>query len=105
MTSTRGIHLNGVRYRWPQRPIVVVCNDGGDPDYFDRALEGGIAPNIARFMRMGFGAIAECVVPSFNCPNNVSIITGAPPSLHGISGIFYLDQATGFDFAINGVVT
>ena len=40
MTSAPGpeIRLNGVRYRWPERPVVVVCNDGGDPDYIDRAL-------------------------------------------------------------------
>src|SRR5262245_58775493 len=33
------IHLNGIRYRWPDRPVVVVCNDGGDPAYFDQALK------------------------------------------------------------------
>jgi len=52
MTSATGpeIRLNGVRYRWPDRPVVVVCNDGGDPAYFDRALKDGIVPNVARFM-------------------------------------------------------
>ena len=55
MTSASApeIRLNGVRYRWPERPVVVVCNDGGDPDYIDRALQDGIVPNIARFMRTG----------------------------------------------------
>ena len=48
------IRLNGVRYCWPDRPVVVVCNDGGDPDYFDRALKDGIVPNVARFMQTGF---------------------------------------------------
>src|SRR5882724_3781627 len=93
MTSASApeIRLNGVRYRWPERPVVVVCNDGGDPDYIDRALQDGIVPNIARFMRQGFHALAECVIPSFTCPNNVSIITGSPPSIHGISGNFYLE--------------
>jgi len=42
-------------------------------------------------MRQGFHALAECVIPSFTCPNNVSIITGSPPSIHGISGNFYLE--------------
>jgi hypothetical protein len=76
MASGREICLNDVCYRWSERPVVVVCSDGGDPDYLDRAVEGGIVPNMARFMRTGFSATAECVVPSFTCPNNVSIIAG-----------------------------
>lgn len=88
------VTLNGVRYRWPKRPVVVVCVDGGDPAYFDRALADGIIPNVARFMKSGFSTMAECVIPSFTCPNNVSIITGSPPSIHGISGNFYLEPET-----------
>ena len=86
------VRLNGVRYRWPTRPVVVVCVDGGDPAYFDRALKDGIIPNVARFMKNGFNALADCIIPSFTCPNNVSIITGSPPSIHGISGNFYLES-------------
>ena len=104
MTSAPGpeICLNGVRYRWPERPVVVVCNDGGDPAYFDRALEDGIVPNVARFMETGFCAIAQCVIPSFTCPNNVSIVTGSPPSIHGISGNFYLEPETGKAVVMTG---
>jgi phosphonoacetate hydrolase len=91
MDSEREVRLNGVRYRWPKRPVVVVCVDGGDPAYFDAALEDGIMPTLARFVRQGFCTTAECVIPSFTCPNNVSIITGSPPSIHGISGNFYLE--------------
>ena len=25
--------VNGTDYRWPDRPVVVVCIDGGDPAY------------------------------------------------------------------------
>jgi phosphonoacetate hydrolase len=35
------------------------------------------------------------VVPTFTNPNNVSIVTGAPPSVHGIAGNYYLDRASG----------
>ena len=45
------IDVNGVRYRWPERPVVVVCNDGGDPEYLEAALAAGLVPNTARFMR------------------------------------------------------
>jgi phosphonoacetate hydrolase len=104
MTAVLGpeIRLNGVRYRWPDRPVVVVCNDGGDPAYLDRALETGIVPNVAHFIKSGFNAIAECVIPSFTCPNNVSIITGSPPSIHGISGNFYLEPETGKAVVMTG---
>jgi phosphonoacetate hydrolase len=92
--TAQEIRLNGIRYRWPKQPVVVVCIDGGDPAYFDRALTDRIVPNVARFMQAGFHTIAECVVPSFTCPNNVSIVTGSPPSIHGISGNFYLEPQT-----------
>jgi len=88
------IVLNGVSYRWPAQPVVVVCIDGGDPAYIEQGLHDGIIPNIARFMREGFSAIADGTVPSFTCPNNMSLITGAPPSVHGISGNYYLDVAS-----------
>lgn len=90
---TKTIHLNGVDYAWPKQPVVVVCIDGGDPAYLEQGLRDGIIPNIARFMATGFSAVAEGTVPSFTCPNNMSLITGAPPSVHGISGNYYLNDA------------
>ena len=89
----RTIELNGISYQWPRQPVVVVCVDGGDPVYFERGREDGIMPNLARFMREGFYAVADGTVPSFTCPNNMSLITGAPPAVHGISGNFYLNDA------------
>ncbi|MDO8340932.1 MAG: phosphonoacetate hydrolase [Candidatus Woesebacteria bacterium] len=86
------IRLNGISYRWPAQPVAVVCIDGGDPAYILQGLDDGIIPNIARFMREGFSAIADGTVPSFTCPNNMSLITGAPPSVHGISGNYYLNE-------------
>lgn len=86
------LELNGVRYRWPHQPVVVVCIDGGDPAYFEQGLRDGIIPNIERFMRQGFAGVADGTVPSFTCPNNMSMITGAPPAVHGISGNFYLNE-------------
>jgi phosphonoacetate hydrolase len=103
MTSAPApIDVNGVRYRWPERPVVVVCNDGGDPEYLDAALAAGIVPHTARFMRTGFSAVAQCVIPSFTCPNNVSIVTGSPPSVHGISGNFYLEPGSGRAVVMTG---
>ena len=88
------VHVNGTDYRWPLRPVVVVCIDGGDPAYLRQFLSEGVIPNIARFMLQGFSTVADGTMPSFTCPNNMSIITGTPASKHGISGNFYLDTAT-----------
>ena len=96
------IELNGVRYRWPSRPVVVVCIDGGDPAYFEQGVRDEILPNVARFMKTGFSAVAGGDVPSFTCPNNMSIATGSPPSVHGISGNFYLDRDSGEAVVMTG---
>ena len=92
--KTKPVMLNGISYRWPARPVVVVCIDGSDPAYIEQGVKDGIIPNIERFMKAGFSAIADGTVPSFTCPNNMSIVTGSPPAVHGISGNFYLEPET-----------
>ena len=96
------VHVNGIDYRWPLRPVVVVCIDGGDPAYLQQFLSEGIIPNIARFIQQGFSTVADGTMPSFTCPNNMSIITGTPASKHGISGNFYLNTATGQPVVMTG---
>src|SRR5215469_13150741 len=89
------IELNGRRYRKPQRPTVVVCVDGCDPEYIARGIADGILPMIASFAREGYIGTADAAMPTFTNPNNISIVTGAPPSVHGIAGNYYLDRETG----------
>ena len=89
------IDINGRLYRTPVRPTVIVCFDGFDPAYLARGVADGILPTLASFKSTGLATIAHCVVPSFTNPNNVSIVTGVPPSVHGISGNSYLDKDTG----------
>jgi len=43
--SQDNIELNGVTYAWPKRPVVVVCINGGDQEYFDHGVKAGIIPN------------------------------------------------------------
>ena len=57
-------------------------------------------PNISKIMSEGFFAIADAAMPTFTNPNNMSIVTGAPPRVHGISGNYYLDKATGREVMI-----
>ncbi len=89
------IELNGRRYRKPEQPVVVICVDGFDPAYVERGIGDGILPTIAGFAREGWLGAADAVMPTFTNPNNVSIVTGAPPAVHGIAGNYHLDRESG----------
>ncbi len=91
----RHVTVNGRSYTLPKRPVVIVCVDGCDPEYIHRGFDEGIIPNIQRFFSNGFGTFCKAVVPTFTNPNNLSIVTGVPPSVHGISGNFFRDPVTG----------
>ena len=92
---TDEIRVNNRRYRLPSLPTVVICIDGFDPAYLEHGINSRILPTFERLQAQGFVAIADAVVPTFTNPNNTSIVTGAPPSVHGISGNYYLDRETG----------
>ena len=64
----------------------MVCLDGCDPAYLEDAFERGITPRIAEMAAGGLMVTASSQLPSFTNPNNLSIVTGAPPSVHGIPG-------------------
>lgn len=89
------ITLHQRQYALPTQPVVVVCIDGCDPQYITQGIADGVCPTIARFHTQGFASTADCVMPSFTNPNNVSIVTGAPPEIHGIAGNYSLDRETG----------
>ncbi|MBO0799579.1 MAG: phosphonoacetate hydrolase [Blastocatellia bacterium] len=95
------IEVNGKSYRWPRTPTVVILIDGGDPAYVHAGLAQGVLPNFKRLMTEGFASIAVGAMPSFTNPNNISVITGVPPSVHGISGNFFLNPATGQEQMMN----
>jgi phosphonoacetate hydrolase len=101
MTSSQPVVVNGRSYKKPTAPTVVICIDGSEPGYIEKAIEAGVAPTFARFMTNGANLIAECVIPSFTNPNNLSIITGRPPAVHGIAGNFFYDQAAGVEVMMN----
>lgn len=90
----QSISLHGRNYALPTQPVVVICIDGCDPEYIEHGIKNGVCPTIASFVEQGFTATADCVMPSFTNPNNVSIVTGVPPAVHGISGNYYLEPET-----------
>jgi phosphonoacetate hydrolase len=95
------VTVNGRSYRFPKTQTVCVCIDGSEPGYIERAIDKGLAPNFARLMHDGANLLAHSVIPSFTNPNNLSIITGRPPAVHGIAGNYFFDPATGQEVMMN----
>lgn len=95
------VTANGRSYRLPKEPTVVLCIDGSEPGYIERVVEAGLAPNLDRLMRTGANLLAQSVIPSFTNPNNISIITGRPPSVHGIAGNYFYDPAAAEEVMMN----
>jgi phosphonoacetate hydrolase len=93
--------VNGRTYGVGNRPIVVICLDGSADEYFDAALVRGLMPNLQRFSTEGFRGMARGALPSFTNVNNTSIVTGVPPSIHGIGGNFFFDTSSGEEVMMN----
>jgi phosphonoacetate hydrolase len=84
------------------RPLVVVCVDGCQQEYISAAVSAGAAPFLGRLLAGGGTSfIADCVMPSFTNPNNLSIVTGVPPSVHGICGNYFFDPERGEEVMMN----
>ncbi|NPV08129.1 MAG: nucleotide pyrophosphatase [Anaerolineae bacterium] len=73
------------------RRILIVCVDGLGPDY----LEASDTPVLDGLARSGCVVKGRSALPSVTNVNNVSIITGTPPRLHGITSNYWLDGRTG----------
>jgi phosphonoacetate hydrolase len=83
----RTVTVNGRDYRIPEQPTVIITVDGGDPEYFDDALARGLMPRLAKMLEDG-GEYRRGAseMPSLTNPNNLSIVTGASPAIHGVPG-------------------
>ncbi len=95
------ITLNGRTYRWPERPVVVVCVDGCEPEYITRAVAAGVAPWFGEVVATQTSHLADSVVPTFTNPNNLSIVTGVPPAVHGICGNYFWDRDADAEVMMN----
>ena len=95
------LEVNGRRYRWMADPLVVVCVDGCEPDYLQRAAAAGCTPYLASLLGEGTAFTGDCVVPSFTNPNNLSIVTGVPPAVHGICGNYFYDREADAEVMMN----
>ena len=101
MSERAALSVNGRRYQRSDRPVVVVCIDGCEGEYLSRAIAAGSAPFFERMMAGGTALAADCVIPSFTNPNNMSIVTGVPPSVHGICGNYFYDRDANAEVMMN----
>ncbi len=100
--TQRTVTVNNRSYRWPDRPVVVVCVDGSEPDYIEEAIKAGVMPWMKKVLEgSGTDLRSDCVVPSFTNPNNLSIVTGVEPAVHGICGNFYYDRENDVEVMMN----
>ncbi len=98
---SKSVSVNGREYAWPQAPLVVICCDGSEPDYMEMAMAEGLMPNLKTMIAKGENTRGLCVIPSFTNPNNLSIVTGSPPAVHGICGNYLIDPVTGLETMMN----
>ena len=80
---------------------MAVCIDGSEPDYIECAIAAGVMPVVGEWVQSGANLRADCVVPSFTNPNNISIVTGVPPDVHGICGNYFYDRYTDSEVMMN----
>lgn len=95
------VEVNGRTYAWPLNPVVIVCVDGSEPAYIEEAVKAGVMPFTESMIKNGTDLRAHCVIPAFTNPNNMSIVTGCPPSVHGICGNFFYDAKTDSEVMMN----
>ena len=78
-----------------------MCLDGSASEYFDAAIARGRMPHLMELSAHGYRGLARSALPSFTNTNNASIVTGLPPSGHGISGNFFIDPDSGKEVMMN----
>ena len=103
MNHNTPIITNGRSYPIPKTTAIAICLDGCEPAYLDAAIADGLMPTLKRMRETGTDRLAHSVIPSFTNPNNLSIATGRPPSVHGICGNFLFDPDSGEEVMMNDV--
>ncbi|HZZ50731.1 MAG TPA: phosphonoacetate hydrolase [Pseudonocardia sp.] len=98
---TPAIEINGRTYPSSSETVVVLCIDGSEPEYHEKAITAGVAPFFEKLIASGSSLPAQCAMPSFTNPNNLSIATGVPPSVHGICGNYIYDPDSGDELMMN----
>ena len=85
----------------PSSTAIVICLDGSQKEYFEEASKLNLTPNTDLFKKNGEDLLVNSAIPSFTNPNNISIVTGRPSSIHGICGNFFYTPSTGEEVMMN----
>ncbi len=99
--STKVFAVNGKTYEPQAKPIVVICIDGSADEYLDTTMAFDRMPSLKRMVLEGYRGMVRGALPSFTNVNNSSIVTGLPPSDHGICGNFFYDASSGEEVMMN----
>ena len=99
--STNAFSVNGKTYQPAAHPIVVICIDGSADEYLDITMAHDRMPNLKRMTVNGYRGMVRGALPSFTNVNNSSIVTGASPAVHGISGNFFYNAAIDQEVMMN----
>ena len=99
---TNQININERIYSGiPKSTAIVICLDGSQKEYFEEASKSNLTPNLDSLISSGENLLANSAIPSFTNPNNISIVTGRPSSVHGICGNFFYTPSTGEEVMMN----
>ena len=99
---TKPLLINNREYSGiPNQTAIVICLDGSQKEYLEEASKSNLTPNLDRITQKGEYLMAHSAIPSFTNPNNISIVTGQPSSIHGICGNFFYTPSTGKEVMMN----
>ena len=88
---TKTIRINERDYTGlPTSTAIVICLDGSQKEYFEEASKLHLTPNLDKIISTGENLLANSAIPSFTNPNNISIVTGRPSSVHVFVVIFFI---------------
>ena len=79
----------------------MICIDGSADEYLDITMAHDRMPNLKRMTVNGYRGMVRGALPSFTNVNNSSIVTGASPAVHGISGNFFYNAAIDQEVMMN----
>lgn len=99
----KNFSVNERTYVLHDKPVVVICIDGSEPDYHVEAMAAGKMPWLSGILDGESSSTwaAHCAMPALTNPNNLSIATGRPPVAHGICGNYIFDTQTGEEVLMN----
>ena len=78
---TNVLNINNRQYSEVlKKTSIVICLDGSQKEYLDKASEENLTPNLDKIIKKGEYLMAHSAIPSFTNPNNISCLLYTSPS-------------------------